>query len=122
MLIHIGQAGISIGLELWRFVHQSVRESNCSAGSAWFHDDGLARCVAIDSEPRVLADFQNKLNFIRPSNLVHGSGKGCANNWAAGFSGAPCCGSIIACIMMAVDPCYQLLTDLYPAHLSLIVD
>jgi Tubulin/FtsZ family, GTPase domain len=104
MLIHVGQAGISIGLELWQYVRQIALENSCSIGSSWFHDDGYARCIAVDSEPRVLAEFKHKLKFIRPSNLVHGSGRGCANNWAAGFSGALRCAHTIRALLLLFSP------------------
>jgi Tubulin/FtsZ family, GTPase domain len=100
MLVHIGQAGISIGLELWQYIRQIVPQNSCSIGSAWFHDDGYARCIAVDSEPRVLAEFGQKLKCIRSCNLVHGSGRGCANNWAAGFSGALRCPHIIRTLLL----------------------
>ena len=80
MIVQVGQCGNQLGRELWQLAAHD-------AGSAWYDQEGFARCVAIDSEPRVLSDSTStKACKIRSSNRCYGSGDGCANVWAAGFA------------------------------------
>ncbi|CAN0371184.1 unnamed protein product [Ectocarpus fasciculatus] len=55
-------------------------------GTAMFHeDDGWARCLAVDSEPKVVQRFQGRVRSLRPENAIY-SQSGLANNWAMGFA------------------------------------
>lgn len=55
--------------------------------STFFTRDGFARCVLIDSEPKVVQGVHSRhRSIIRPENVVHGqSGRG--NNWGLGYFG-----------------------------------
>lgn len=56
-------------------------------GTAFFTREGVARCVLIDSEPKVVQGVQKRHpHFIRADNVVYGqSGRG--NNWGLGYYG-----------------------------------
>ncbi|CAM9531485.1 unnamed protein product [Ectocarpus sp. 8 AP-2014] len=55
-------------------------------GTAMFHeDDGWARCLVVDSEPKVVQRFQGRVESLRPENAIY-SQSGLANNWAMGFA------------------------------------
>lgn len=55
--------------------------------SPFFARDGKARCVLVDTEPKVVQGVrQRHADFIRDENVVHGqSGRG--NNWGLGYYG-----------------------------------
>lgn len=67
----------------------SLRSSTCPnrVHSTFFTRDGFARCVLIDSEPKVVQGvYQRHPQFIRQENVVYGqSGRG--NNWGLGYFG-----------------------------------
>eukprot|EP00904_Undaria_pinnatifida_P009786 jgi/Undpi1/5938/HiC_scaffold_2.g01212.m1 len=64
---------------------QPLRPSMRPGGTAMFHEDGSARCLAVDSEPKVVHSFQNHVGSLRPENAIF-SQSGLANNWAMGFA------------------------------------
>lgn len=66
-----------------------AQSSTCAnrVHSTFFTRDGFARCVLIDSEPKVVQGvYQRHPQFIRQENMVYGqSGRG--NNWGLGYFG-----------------------------------
>ncbi|CAM9602107.1 unnamed protein product, partial [Scytosiphon promiscuus] len=112
--LHVGQAGIQLGESFWGLAEEEFfvdngdggrgggrgrssrvgggsRASNMSVplrpgGTAMFHQDGgWARCLAVDSEPKVVQRFQGQLGSLRAENAIY-SQSGLANNWAMGFA------------------------------------
>ena len=93
MLIQVGQAGNQIGGEFWRL-------AACSGGLTSGQFDGVkgtggedarrARCVMVDSEPRVVAAYGGGRLVGAPgvvfdATLHEQSGRG--GNWASGYAG-----------------------------------
>lgn len=68
-------------------VQHPINRSSNRVNSTFFTRDGFARCVLLDSEPKVVQSvYQRYSRFIRPENVVHGqSGRG--NNWGLGYFG-----------------------------------
>ncbi|CAN0093315.1 unnamed protein product, partial [Laminaria digitata] len=107
--LHLGQAGNQIGKSFWGLAEdeffvddgggsrsrrargstqaQPLRPSMRPGGTAMFHEDGSARCLAVDSEPKasVVHSFQERVGSLRPENVIF-SQSGLANNWAMGFA------------------------------------
>ncbi|CAM9219615.1 unnamed protein product [Hapterophycus canaliculatus] len=113
--LHLGQAGIQLGESFWGLAEEEffvdggeggrgggsgkgggvfrggprASESSVrlrSGGTAMFHQDGgWARCLAVDSEPKVVQRFQGRVGSLRAENAIY-SQSGLANNWAMGFA------------------------------------
>ncbi|CAM9211200.1 unnamed protein product, partial [Sphacelaria rigidula] len=109
--LHLGQAGNQIGKAFWGLAEEEylVRGSDGSmlhparrasggrtnahmatvmmrpGAGGMFHDDGFARCLAVDSEPKVVQGFEEQVRSVRPENALY-SQSGMANNWAKGFA------------------------------------
>ena len=99
LFVHVGQCGNQIALPFWRLAEseaglpwggddggsQSLAAMEARCRHPLFDDvDGCARCVMVDSEPKVVADTVRGLRTIRPGNVcLDHSGRG--NNWAMGF-------------------------------------
>ncbi|CAM9415701.1 unnamed protein product [Pylaiella littoralis] len=110
--LHLGQAGIQLGESFWGLAEEEFfvddgrgdrnrgrgRGGRATAspesssvrmragGTAMFHEDGgWARCLAVDSEPKVVQRFQGRVGSLRPENAIF-SQSGLANNWAMGFA------------------------------------
>ncbi|KPA75360.1 putative zeta tubulin [Leptomonas pyrrhocoris] len=67
--------------------------ASSSVVSPFFTRDGMARCVLVDTEPKVVLGVrQRHANFMRQENVIHGqSGRG--NNWGLGYHGVKTAGS-----------------------------
>ncbi|CAN0321515.1 unnamed protein product [Discosporangium mesarthrocarpum] len=94
--LHLGQAGNQIGKEFWGIAEAEFIASRRpgrrrasshlrGGGDSLFHaEDGFSRCLAVDSEPKVVQCFQRESSSLRPENVIFDQG-GLANNWAMGF-------------------------------------
>nr|CCC89303.1 unnamed protein product [Trypanosoma congolense IL3000] len=85
VVVQIGQCGNQLGEELWRQL--SIATNKGSVHSPFFTTDRKARCVLVDSEPKVVQGvYDRHADIIRPENVVCGhSGRG--NHWALGYYG-----------------------------------
>eukprot|EP00752_Nemacystus_decipiens_P011104 g9865.t1 len=102
--LHLGQAGVQLGESFWGLAEEEflvgdgwegrrygggrgrARVRMHPGGTAMFHEEGgWARCLAVDSEPKVVQRFQGRVGSLRPENAVF-SQSGLANNWAMGFA------------------------------------
>lgn len=107
VVVLVGQCGNQLGDELFTQLALStgitaapISTTNNSKGafstttasaspafSPFFTRDGMARCVLVDTEPKVVLGVrQRHADFMRADNVVHGqSGRG--NNWGLGYHG-----------------------------------
>eukprot|EP00735_Rhodelphis_limneticus_P012468 TRINITY_DN5738_c0_g1::TRINITY_DN5738_c0_g1_i1::g.14556::m.14556 TRINITY_DN5738_c0_g1::TRINITY_DN5738_c0_g1_i1::g.14556 ORF type:complete len:550 (+),score=31.38,sp/P32348/TBG_USTVI/28.21/2e-26,Tubulin/PF00091.20/1.1e-42 TRINITY_DN5738_c0_g1_i1:236-1885(+) len=91
LYISVGQAGCQLGGEFWSI----VASESTAAKSSFLDPQGKARCVFIDSEPKVVRSILRDgkgingvplRDIIRESNLVYDQ-PGRGNNWAFGYEG-----------------------------------
>ncbi|AIN97964.1 zeta tubulin, putative [Leishmania panamensis] len=97
VVVLIGQCGNQLGDELFTQLalctssgasSTAVKTSRSVANtSPFFAQDGKARCILVDTEPKVVLGVQQRHpDFIRAENVVYGqSGRG--NNWGLGYYG-----------------------------------
>ncbi|KAG5502602.1 hypothetical protein JIQ42_05671 [Leishmania sp. Namibia] len=97
VVVLVGQCGNQLGDELFTQLALCISSSASSAtakpsasvvdSSPFFARDGKARCILVDTEPKVVLGVQQRHpDFIRPENVIHGqSGRG--NNWGLGYYG-----------------------------------
>eukprot|EP00741_Cyanophora_paradoxa_P001241 tig00000074_g1198.t1 len=81
VVLQVGQCGNQLGGEWWRLV-----QADASASRSFIDSDGKARCVLIDSEPKVIQGLLKGPggDLFRPGNVAYEqSGRG--NNWALGY-------------------------------------
>ncbi|KAG8345920.1 zeta tubulin [Trypanosoma vivax] len=85
VVVQVGQCGNQLGDELWRQL--SIATDKGAVRSPFFTRDRLARCVLVDSEPKVVQAVQGRhADIMRKENTVCGnSGRG--NHWALGYYG-----------------------------------
>ncbi|RNF23177.1 putative zeta tubulin [Trypanosoma conorhini] len=85
VVVQVGQCGNQLGEELWRQL--KLTTSSGAVPSPFFTRDRKARCVLVDSEPKVVAAVHTRHKEIfRAENVVYGeSGRG--NHWALGYYG-----------------------------------
>eukprot|EP00903_Cladosiphon_okamuranus_P007103 g6902.t1 len=102
--LHLGQAGVQLGESFWGLAEEEFlvgdgvgggrggggrgrgRMRMHPGGAAMFHEEGgWARCLAVDSEPKVVQRFRGRVESLRPENAIF-SQSGLANNWAMGFA------------------------------------
>ncbi|GET88111.1 zeta tubulin, putative [Leishmania tarentolae] len=97
VVVLIGQCGNQLGDEL--FTQLALCTSSCASSAAakpsapapnsspFFARDGKARCILVDTEPKVVLGVQQRHpDFIRRENVIYGqSGRG--NNWGLGYYG-----------------------------------
>ncbi len=85
--IHVGQCGNQVAVPLWDLARTSTQKSQ---RRGLFDEEGFARAIFVDSEPKVVAQLLHTRNLCRPSNVcLDSSGRG--NSWAMGFEA--CIGS-----------------------------
>eukprot|EP00756_Hemistasia_phaeocysticola_P012099 Hpha_TRINITY_DN15173_c2_g13::TRINITY_DN15173_c2_g13_i1::g.129177::m.129177 len=87
VVVMVGQCGCQLGARLFEML---AREHTGQRSSCLFHTDGFARCVGVDTEPKVvssvLARDKERQGVLRAANFVYEqSGRG--NNWAHGYCG-----------------------------------
>ena len=84
IIVQVGQCGNQVGEAVWRAL------AECSRGKAspfFAPRDMKARCVLVDSEPKVVQSIVSRNSTIfRPDSAVTGS-SGRGNNWGAGYHG-----------------------------------
>ncbi|AYU78333.1 zeta tubulin, putative [Leishmania donovani] len=97
VVVLIGQCGNQLGDELFTQLALCTSSSASSEAakspsrvadpSPFFALDGKARCILVDTEPKVVLGVQQRHpDFIRAENVIHGqSGRG--NNWGLGYYG-----------------------------------
>ncbi|KAK7202183.1 zeta tubulin [Novymonas esmeraldas] len=94
VVVLVGQCGNQLGDELFTQLRLCAAANSPAAAGAdasvatpFFTRDGKARCVLVDTEPKVVRGVQQRhSDFIRPENVIHGqSGRG--NNWGLGYYG-----------------------------------
>ncbi|ESL07017.1 zeta tubulin, partial [Trypanosoma rangeli SC58] len=85
VVVQVGQCGNQLGDELWRQL--KITTSSGAVPSPFFTCDRRARCVLVDSEPKVVtAVYARHRDIFRAENVVYGdSGRG--NHWALGYYG-----------------------------------
>eukprot|EP00762_Andalucia_godoyi_P001996 ANDGO_02543.mRNA.1 Tubulin gamma chain len=83
LTILIGQCGNQVGSRFWELINAE----RSSAMGEFYHADDFAKCVCIDTEPKVIAAADESFRkILRPKNVIwDASGRG--NNWAMGFYG-----------------------------------
>lgn len=105
VVVLVGQCGNQLGDELFTQLalctglttasattHKTAATSAAASPaspspSPFFTRDGIARCVLVDTEPKVVQGVrQRHTDFMRGENVIHGqSGRG--NNWGLGYHG-----------------------------------
>ncbi|KAG5479973.1 hypothetical protein LSCM1_06392 [Leishmania martiniquensis] len=97
VVVLVGQCGNQLGDELFTQLALCTSSSASSetarssasvvTASPFFARDGKARCILIDTEPKVVLGVQQRHpDFIRAENVIYGqSGRG--NNWGLGYYG-----------------------------------
>ncbi|RNF17699.1 putative zeta tubulin [Trypanosoma cruzi] len=85
VVVQVGQCGNQLGDELWRQLKLTTNSG--ALPSPFFTRDRRARCVLVDSEPKVVtAVYERQKDVLRAENVIHGqSGRG--NHWALGYYG-----------------------------------
>ncbi|CAJ16058.1 zeta tubulin [Trypanosoma brucei gambiense DAL972] len=85
VVVQVGQCGNQLGEELWRQL--SIATDKGAVRSPFFTSNRKARCVMVDSEPKVVQTVYNRYaDIMRAENVVCGhSGRG--NHWALGYYG-----------------------------------
>jgi hypothetical protein len=88
IFIQVGQCGNQVGHEFWTLL-RSEKEKRKPKMPCYslFHPNGHARCVFVDSEPKVLQsiiDDKSSHQYINLKNVRY-SYPGCGNNWGLGF-------------------------------------
>lgn len=111
LFVHVGQCGNQVALPFWRLAEseaglpwaageaaagigglgggggndpESRARTAASRHPMFDATDGHARCVMVDSEPKVIQSAARSLRTVRPDNVcLDHSGRG--NNWAMGF-------------------------------------
>ncbi|CCW59819.1 unnamed protein product [Phytomonas sp. EM1] len=86
VVVQVGQCGNQLGDEFFTQLY-TFSKGNRQLPSPFFTRDGMARCVLVDSEPKVVRGVAARnRHFIRGENVVEGqSGRG--NNWGLGYYG-----------------------------------
>lgn len=87
VLVFVGQCGSQLGDELLTQLALCRTAGASTAASPFFSGKGLARCVVVDTEPKVVKGVLHRHgDAIRPENVIYGqSGRG--NNWGLGYHG-----------------------------------
>ena len=100
LFVHVGQCGNQVALPFWQLAESEVgiswpsssQSSGAGAPSIDHHplfadtQSGrcYARCLMVDSEPKVVTSMARSMRTVRPENVcLDHSGRG--NNWAMGF-------------------------------------
>eukprot|EP01060_Flectonema_neradi_P011443 TRINITY_DN18511_c0_g1_i1.p1 TRINITY_DN18511_c0_g1~~TRINITY_DN18511_c0_g1_i1.p1 ORF type:complete len:422 (+),score=71.42 TRINITY_DN18511_c0_g1_i1:48-1268(+) len=79
LTVLVGQCGIQVGNEIWKRIQKNERT---------YSRDGYARCVGVDTEPKVVEKVLSNNAIYRKSNFVSDE-EGRGNNWAFGYLGKP---------------------------------
>ena len=77
VFVLVGQCGIQVGSEIWKRLQRNERTHT---------RDGYARCVGVDTEPKVIEKVLAKNTTFRKSNFIADE-EGRGNNWAFGYIG-----------------------------------
>jgi hypothetical protein len=90
VFLQVGQCGNQVGFQLWKFLKDEV---SIRDNTVFCKHSERARCVMIDSEPKVVEKPFLKVshplfNILSPS-LVVKSSSGRGNNWATGYADRP---------------------------------
>ena len=90
VILQVGQCGNQIGLQLWKLMKDEVNTNN---NTYFSRATERARCIMVDSEPKVvdkpfLKPAHPLYNTLSPS-LVVKSNSGRSNNWATGYADKP---------------------------------
>ena len=90
VFIQVGQCGNQVGFQFWKLLRDEISLHN---NTVFNRDTERARCILVDSEPKVTdKPFQKAshplFNILSPS-LVVKSSNGRGNNWAMGYSDKP---------------------------------
>ncbi|RLN78086.1 hypothetical protein BBJ28_00005272 [Nothophytophthora sp. Chile5] len=82
--MHVGQCGIQLGAAYWRLAAASSPAPPSQSSHLYHPDEGAARCILVDSEPKVVRSVCSSSAF-QPAHIhVEQSGRG--NNWARGYA------------------------------------
>jgi hypothetical protein len=89
LCVHVGQCGNQVGQEFWELATASTPVSSCSP--LYNQPDGMARCVMVDSEPKVISNVMAQGRIPIDHRAVVWDQNGRGNNWAMGFYGSRGC-------------------------------
>jgi hypothetical protein len=85
LYLHVGQCGNQVGEEYWNL--STACRSNSSQSPLFNAADDTARCVLVDSEPKVVSSVLNRGYIPLDKRAIVMEQIGRANNWAMGFHG-----------------------------------
>lgn len=102
--VQVGQCGNQVGAAYWQLAAASDRQPAGNARSSLsrhlFHPSRTARCILVDSEPKVVRAVCE--NGVQPAHAhVEQAGRG--NNWAMGYNGPRLKAAAPAFTSLAVD-------------------
>ena len=90
VFLQVGQCGNQVGFQLWKLFRDEV---NLRDNTIFHSNSERARCILVDSEPKVAEKPFSKAshplyNILSPSLVVKGN-NGRGNNWAMGYLDKP---------------------------------
>lgn len=85
VVVQVGQCGNQLGECLWEAL--SVCTNNGKEPSPFFSANGKARCVLVDSEPKVVQGVQQRQPDLFQSGASVSGQCGRGNNWGLGYHG-----------------------------------
>ena len=85
LYLHVGQCGNQLGEEYWELCTAARQAGEHSP--LFCPEDGTARCVLVDTEPKVVSSVLNRGIIPVDARAVVYEQSGRANNWAMGFHG-----------------------------------
>ncbi|KAL0488132.1 tubulin delta [Acrasis kona] len=86
IFVQVGQCGNQVGHEFWKIAGKERSQKNSGFQGGLFHGNGYARCIMIDSEPKVIQRIIGENNELYNISNVRFSQSGCGNNWALGYN------------------------------------
>jgi Tubulin/FtsZ family, GTPase domain len=90
VILQIGQCGNQIGFQLWKLLKDEV---SIRDNTVFSRNSERARCIMVDSEPKVVEKPFKKtshpLHDFLSQSLALKSNKGRGNNWAMGYADSP---------------------------------
>lgn len=90
VFIQVGQCGNQVGFQLWKLFQDEVSIRN---NTVFSRSSERARCILVDSEPKVVekpfAKSTHPLYNVLSPALVAKTSSGRGNNWATGYADKP---------------------------------
>lgn len=95
VFLQVGQCGNQVGNEFWSLLSAERRKKPAMPMHSLFHANGFARCVLVDSEPKVIRSLVEQQPPTSPKSEqqqllydlknIRYSQPGCGNNWGLGY-------------------------------------